>query len=72
MWRRSHLENGLCERPDVQLPTLTLSVDPQRYTCLQAGQPYRYESVDSDFVRELDVDAHGFVVTYQGLFRRVS
>jgi uncharacterized protein len=55
----------------VLLPELTLTTDPQRYTCLERGRRYRYESLDSDFVREIDVDADGLVVTYPGLFRRV-
>jgi len=55
----------------VHLPALTVSVDPQRYTCLKSGQQYRYESLDSDFVRDIDVDSDGLVVTYPGLFTRV-
>jgi uncharacterized protein len=52
-------------------PALTLATDPQRYTCLEAGKRYRYESLDSDFTREIEVDRHGLVVNYPGLFRRV-
>jgi hypothetical protein len=55
----------------IHLPDLTVTVDPQRYTCLKRGQRYRYESLDTDFVRDIDVDADGLVVTYPGLFRRV-
>ena len=55
----------------VELPALTVSVDPQRYTCLKPGQLYRYESLDSEFARDIDVDADGLVVTYPGLFKRV-
>ena len=55
----------------VRLPELTLTTDPQRYTCLEPRRRYRYESLDSDFVREIEVDGHGFVVTYPGLFRRL-
>jgi len=55
----------------VRLPDLTVTIDPQRYTCLQRGRRYRYESLDSDFVREIDIDVHGLVVTYPGLFRRI-
>jgi len=54
----------------VELPELTLTTDPQRYTCLERGR-YRYESLDSDFVREIEVDGHGLVVVYPGLFRRL-
>ncbi|WP_178134027.1 putative glycolipid-binding domain-containing protein [Vineibacter terrae] len=55
----------------VILPAFTVSVDPQRYTCLEPMRRYRYESLDSDFVREVEVDADGLVVTYPDLFRRV-
>ena len=55
----------------VRLPDLTVSIDRQRYTCLEPGRRYRYESVDSDFTREIEVDDDGLVVTYPGLFRRV-
>jgi hypothetical protein len=56
----------------VHLPDLTVTIDPQRYTCLKRSQRYRYESLDSDFVREIDTDADGLVVTYPGLFKKVS
>jgi uncharacterized protein len=55
----------------IRLPEFTVETDPQRYICLEAGRRYRYESLDSDFVREIDIDADGLVVTYPGLFRRV-
>ena len=45
----------------------------QRYTKLDpAGRRYRYESVDSDFTRDIEVDEHALVVTYPGLFRRLE
>lgn len=55
----------------VKLPELTLAADRQRYTCLEQGRRYRYESEDSGFTRELEVDGDGLVLTYPGLFRRV-
>ena len=55
----------------VGFPELTVSTDPQRYTCLEPMCRYRYESLDSDFVREIEVDADGLVVIYPGLFRRL-
>ena len=51
-------------------PDLNLTIDRQRYTCLKRNQ-YRYESLDSEFTRDIDIDADGLVVTYPGLFRRV-
>jgi hypothetical protein len=56
----------------VRVPELTVAPDPQRYTCLEAGRLYRYDSRDTDFTREIEVDASGLVVTYPGLFRRES
>jgi hypothetical protein len=55
----------------VHLPELNIVRDPQRYTCLEPLRRYRYESLDSDFVREIEVDADGLVVTYPGLFKRL-
>ena len=51
-------------------PDLNLSIDRQRYTCLKSGQ-YRYESLDTEFTRDIETDADGLIVTYPGLFRRV-
>jgi hypothetical protein len=72
--RRLHLqagESGEILAPYIQLPRLAVSTDRQRYTCLESNRRYRYESLDSDFSREIDVDGHGLVVTYPDLFRRV-
>lgn len=55
----------------VLVPDLTVTTDRQRYTCLEPGRRYRYESVDGDFTREIEVDGDGLVVTYPGLFRRL-
>jgi uncharacterized protein len=52
-------------------PALTMTTDPQRYTCLEPFKRYRYESIDSDFTREIEVDRRGMVVRYPGLFRRL-
>lgn len=54
----------------VSFPDLTVTLDPQRYTRL-GDRRYRFESLDSDFVRDIDVDDHGLVVTYPGLFKRL-
>jgi hypothetical protein len=53
------------------LPGLAVATDRQRYTCLEPNRRYRYESLDSDFTRDIEVDEDGLVVTYPGLFRRV-
>jgi uncharacterized protein len=56
----------------IVLPAYTVTTDPQRYICLEPRRRYRYESLDSDFVQEIEVDADGLVVTYPELFKRVS
>jgi hypothetical protein len=58
----------------ITVPELTLSVNRQRYTCLEKsadGAKFRFESVDSDFTAVITVDADGLVLDYPGLFRRV-
>ena len=55
----------------IDVPSLTVTADPQRYTCLEPMRRYRFESQGGEFVREIDVDEHGLVVLYPGLFRRV-
>jgi hypothetical protein len=56
----------------VEVPELSVTTRRQRYTCLEPGRLYRFESLDSDFTRELEVDADGLVVTYPDLFRRIA
>lgn len=53
----------------VEVPSLDIALDPQRYTRLDENT-YRYESLDSDFRRDIEVDADGFVLHYPGLFTR--
>ena len=55
----------------VWLPELKVTADPQRYTCLEPGRRFRFESLDSDFARDLEIDADGLVLNYPGLFRRL-
>ena len=72
--RRLSLQPGQSEEilaVYVQLPGLIVSTDRQRYTCLEADRRYRYESLESHFTRDIEVDDHGLVVIYPGLFRRV-
>jgi uncharacterized protein len=72
--RRLRLQAGQSEdilAVYVQLPGLNVTTDRQRYTCLEPNRRYRYESLDSDFTRDIEVDDHGLVVIYPGLFRRV-
>lgn len=53
----------------VASPSLAVLPDPQRYTRLSPDR-YLYESLDSDFEREILVDADGMVLDYPGLFTR--
>jgi hypothetical protein len=72
--RRLHLERDQAAEilvVYIQIPGLTLATDRQRYTCLEPSRRYRFESLDSDFKRDIEVDEHGLVVTYPDLFRRV-
>ena len=71
--RRHPLEIG--EHADfvmawVDVPSLEVTPDPQRYTRLDESH-YRFDSLDSDFTRTLEVDADGIVVSYPGLFDRL-
>jgi hypothetical protein len=54
----------------VSAPELTVAPDPQRYTRLAVDR-YRFDSLDSDFTRELAVDEHALLLDYPGLFRRL-
>jgi hypothetical protein len=56
------------------IPDMQVSVDPQRYTCLEtssAGGKYKFESVDSGFSVVITVDEDGLVKDYPGLFKRI-
>ena len=55
----------------ITLPEMTVAADPQRYTCIEPLRTYRFESLDSDFKCEIEVDKDGLVVSYLGLFRRM-
>jgi len=71
--RRLRLEPGQVEPIRVlfiHVPTLEIEPWDQRYTGL-ATDRVRYESIGSDFMRELEIDEAGLVVDYPGLFRRV-
>ena len=73
--RRLGLENG--QGMDIRLcyitvPDLTVSPASQRYTALDAGSLYRFESLESGFTADLPVDEDGFVLDYPGLFKRLG
>jgi hypothetical protein len=71
--RRLRLQPGQVEPIRVlyiHVPTLRIEPWDQQYTGL-APDRVRYESLGSDFVRELEIDSDGLVVEYPGLFTRV-
>jgi uncharacterized protein len=56
------------------IPEMQVSVEPQRYTCLEtssAGGKYKFESLNGGFTAVITVDADGFVEDYPELFKRV-
>lgn len=55
----------------LKLPDLEICADPQRYTRLTFDR-YKFESVDTDFVAEIEVDQDGLVTNYPGLFLRIA
>ena len=55
----------------IELPELTIVKSPQRYTCLDEGRRYLYESLASGFRREIDIDGEGLVITYPDFWQRI-
>jgi uncharacterized protein len=58
----------------VELVELQAWPEPQRYSCLEAGDRgglYRFLSLDGGFTADVPVDAEGLVLDYPGLFKRV-
>jgi uncharacterized protein len=55
----------------VRFPALTVEPLPQRYDRLAADR-YRYSSRGGEFTAEIEVDAEGLVVKYQGAWERLG
>lgn len=55
----------------IELPELTIVKSPQRYTRLDEGRRYLYESLKSGFRREIEVDQEGLVTTYPDFWQRI-
>jgi hypothetical protein len=55
----------------VAVPELTVQVSRQRYTHIRPGV-VRFETLDSDYVADLELDDDGLVVFYPRLARRVQ
>ena len=64
-------ESTLVRLSYVHVPSLSVRVGNQRYTAIEPGALYRFESLDDAFVADLTVDPDGLVVDYSGLFRRL-
>jgi hypothetical protein len=54
----------------INLPKSGYKPVKQRYTNLGEGF-YKYESLDSGFVSDIEVDDNGYVINYPGLWQRV-
>lgn len=72
--KRLQLERG--NSADIQVayinyPDLAVTPETQRYTCLEPGRLYRFESLTSDFARDIEVDEHGLVSNYPDMFKRL-
>ncbi|AZO00014.1 hypothetical protein EJ066_24375 [Mesorhizobium sp. M9A.F.Ca.ET.002.03.1.2] len=72
--RRLHLKRGESVEiaaAFIELPELSIVKSPQRYTCLEEGRRYLYESLVSGFRREIEVDEQGLVTTYPDFWQRM-
>lgn len=72
--RRLHPEVGDSVEVDVawvDSPSLEVSLERQVYTRL-AERRWRFASGDGEFLRELEVDEHGLIVDYPGMFARID
>ncbi len=56
----------------ISMPDLIVSAASQRYTALDPGSLYRFESLEDGFTADLPVDQDGFVLDYPGLFKRLG
>ena len=55
----------------IKLPELSIVRGRQRYTCLEEGRRYLYESLLSGFRQEIEVDGQGLVITYPDFWQRM-
>jgi hypothetical protein len=55
----------------IRFPALTLEPLPQAYA-RRSERSYRYTSGGGSFAADLEVDAEGLVVEYQGVWRRAG
>jgi len=58
----------------IKIPELDVSKAMQRYTCLGISKEiikYKYESLSTGFVSEIEFDADGFVTDYPNIFKLI-
>jgi hypothetical protein len=72
--KRLQLERG--ESRDVTVawidfPSLEIKPETQRYTCLAPGSVYRFESLDGEFMRDIEFGEDGLVQNYPEMFKRL-
>lgn len=72
--KRLHLGRG--ESADITVahisfPDLNVKPDQQRYTCIEPGRVYRFDSLTSDFTQDIEFDENGLVSNYPQMFKRV-
>ena len=73
--RRLNLQRGQSEEIRavyIRLPSLAITTDRQQLYVSLGRKTVSIRIGRSDFTRGIEVDGHGLVVTYPGLFRRVS
>jgi uncharacterized protein len=64
-------ESAVVEVAWIGVPALSVQPARQRYTALEPGALYRFESLEQPFAADLPVDGEGLVLDYPGLFRRL-
>ena len=72
--RRLGLEKGQTSEINavyIRFPDLELSLERQRYTCVEVGRRYIFEAADLSFRAEIETEESGLVTLYPGMFRRV-
>ncbi|PVZ10453.1 MULTISPECIES: putative glycolipid-binding domain-containing protein [unclassified Pseudomonas] len=55
----------------VSVPGLEVRAANQRYTCIEPHKWFLYESLDTPFKAQLELDNDGVVIDYPGLFTRI-
>lgn len=56
----------------IAFPSLAVTADSQRYTCIEPNKLYRFDSLTSDFTQDIEFDEGGLVANYPMMFKRVK